>query len=236
MFIEGSEAESSNRDTQKRNRSRYSRWQMTSVFELAWSCFQCSRMKMGCMNSMRWRERCVSPNQTNAADAPGARLICSVRRYGTMGKAGLFICVSALLVVTACSEQFSPLDKEPWLSSVETGSDVVDAIEAYRLDSGDYPVALDALVPRYLADVPRPQVYGNADGQYYYTTHGQGFRISFRAERPIAYLWPSRSMRFFLYRSEQRYGGAKEDVHFIHDGWAYVTLNRHRVGEGGRVQ
>jgi hypothetical protein len=58
---------------------------------------------------------------------------------------------------------------------------VLDALEAYKKAEGTYPEKLEELVPKYLAEVPRPGIglLGNEDDRFSYSNYGDSYALEF---------------------------------------------------------
>ncbi|MFI5315704.1 MAG: hypothetical protein ACHQ6T_08380 [Myxococcota bacterium] len=58
---------------------------------------------------------------------------------------------------------------------------VLDALEAYKKDNATYPDRLDALVPKYLAEIPRPQIglIRDEDDRFSYSNYGDSYALEF---------------------------------------------------------
>lgn len=67
----------------------------------------------------------------------------------------------------------------------QRATDLIDAIDLYRAAQGRYPLVLDALVPRYIAAVPRAK-YTLAFSQFSYQQHGSRARLSYVEMPPFA--------------------------------------------------
>jgi len=62
-----------------------------------------------------------------------------------------------------------------------TALQVLDALESYKKDNNTYPDSLDALVPKYLAQIPRPGVglLHNQDDHFSYSNYGDSYALEF---------------------------------------------------------
>jgi hypothetical protein len=62
-----------------------------------------------------------------------------------------------------------------------TALSVLDALEAYKKDHGGYPDKLDALVPKYFAEVPRPEIglIRDEDDRFSYSNYGDSYALEF---------------------------------------------------------
>jgi hypothetical protein len=62
-----------------------------------------------------------------------------------------------------------------------TALQVLDALEAYKKDNATYPDSLDALVPKYLAAVPRPEIglIRDEDDRFSYSNYGDSYALEF---------------------------------------------------------
>jgi hypothetical protein len=62
-----------------------------------------------------------------------------------------------------------------------TALKVLDALEAYKKDNATYPDSLDALVPKYLAEVPRPEIglIRDEDDRFSYSNYGDSYALEF---------------------------------------------------------
>jgi hypothetical protein len=58
---------------------------------------------------------------------------------------------------------------------------VLDALEAYKKDNSTYPDKLDALVPKYLSEIPRPQIglIRDEDDRFSYSNYGDSYMLEF---------------------------------------------------------
>jgi len=58
---------------------------------------------------------------------------------------------------------------------------VLEALESYKKDNGTYPDSLDALVPKYLAAVPRPEIglIRDEDDRFSYSNYGDSYALEF---------------------------------------------------------
>ena len=58
---------------------------------------------------------------------------------------------------------------------------VLDALEAYKKDNSTYPDKLDALVPKYLAEIPRPEIglIRDEDDRFSYSNYGDSYALEF---------------------------------------------------------
>ncbi|HTO71568.1 MAG TPA: hypothetical protein VMR31_17035 [Myxococcota bacterium] len=62
-----------------------------------------------------------------------------------------------------------------------TALKVLDALEAYKKDNATYPDKLDALVPKYLDEIPRPQIgiIRDEDDRFTYSNYGDSYALEF---------------------------------------------------------
>ena len=62
-----------------------------------------------------------------------------------------------------------------------TALQVLDALESYKKENGTYPDSLDALVPKYLAQVPRPEIglIRDEDDRFSYSNYGDSYALEF---------------------------------------------------------
>jgi hypothetical protein len=62
-----------------------------------------------------------------------------------------------------------------------TALQVLDALESYKKDNATYPDSLDALVPKYLAEIPRPEigVIRDEDDRFSYSNYGDSYALEF---------------------------------------------------------
>jgi hypothetical protein len=62
-----------------------------------------------------------------------------------------------------------------------TALQVLDALEAYKKDNATYPDSLDALVPNYLAAIPRPEIglIRDEDDRFSYSNYGDSYALEF---------------------------------------------------------
>ena len=58
---------------------------------------------------------------------------------------------------------------------------VLDALEAYKKDNATYPNKLDALVPKYLPEIPRPPIglIRDEDDRFSYSSYGDSYSLEF---------------------------------------------------------
>ena len=96
---------------------------------------------------------------------------------------------------------------------------------------------MNELVPRYLEGMPTVADYRYINSSRIHGYKGPSqFAILFSPQETFSLIW-SNANTYFLYDSEQDYSETEtRKVHFIYDGWAYLTGYRHRVGEAGRIQ
>lgn len=62
-----------------------------------------------------------------------------------------------------------------------TALTVLDALEAYKKDKATYPDSLDDLVPKYLAEIPRPGIglLRDEDDHFSYSNYGDSYALEF---------------------------------------------------------
>jgi hypothetical protein len=62
-----------------------------------------------------------------------------------------------------------------------TALQVLDALESYKKENGTYPDSLDALVPKYLAAIPRPEIglIRDEDDRFSYSNYGDSYALEF---------------------------------------------------------
>jgi len=62
-----------------------------------------------------------------------------------------------------------------------TALQVLDALEAYKKDNHTYPDKLEALVPKYLTEIPRPQIglIRDEDDRFNYSNYGDSYSLEF---------------------------------------------------------
>ena len=67
----------------------------------------------------------------------------------------------------------------PVYQSMQIGDRIVEALDLYRADTGDYPVSLEMLVPKYLDEIPAPML---GDQVWRYNRDGEHFVLRVRPE------------------------------------------------------
>jgi hypothetical protein len=62
-----------------------------------------------------------------------------------------------------------------------TALQVLDALEKYKKDNATYPDSLDDLVPKYLAEIPRPPIglIRDEDDRFSYSNYGDSYALEF---------------------------------------------------------
>jgi hypothetical protein len=62
-----------------------------------------------------------------------------------------------------------------------TALKVLDALEAYKKDNATYPESLDDLVPKYLTEIPRPEIgiIRDEDDRFSYSNYGDSYALEF---------------------------------------------------------
>jgi hypothetical protein len=141
----------------------------------------------------------------------------------------------------ACGEgHITTKDEDMYLPSILLAGPVIDALDEYFTERRKYPSDLNELVPDFLPSLPESQYgdkfgYVNAkDVQNYEGDHTYDLFFSPRSRTAF---FRSREARVFLYTPNGKYNDRELiTVHFIVKDWAYVTLHRNRVGEGGRIE
>jgi len=156
------------------------------------------------------------------------------------------ILVLAIPLLSCGGVQLSVNDSEKYRNAIESGNEIVHALEAHKLDTGYYPKTLKALSPKYIKVMPKAGIYEN---EFYYNNiremskkNGLPYKgpneytLSFSIDKPGFMDLAARSMTRFVYRPAKNYGSDNEEVYFLTSGWAYVTSYRYKVGESGRVE
>lgn len=73
----------------------------------------------------------------------------------------LLVCGSCLLL-----EAMDKRDRKRLAETLAAGDPIIAALERFRADNNEYPETLDALVPRYLKEIPKP-TWGTREWQYW---------------------------------------------------------------------
>ena len=62
-----------------------------------------------------------------------------------------------------------------------TAVQVLEALEAYKKDNATYPESLDELVPKYLAEIPRPPIglFRDDGDRFVYLNYGDSYALEF---------------------------------------------------------
>ena len=157
-------------------------------------------------------------------------MMCFLRFFSILTLCGFFL--------VACNEKkISAEDKELYLEAIDQGNSIVSAVDRYKKEIGKFPDELSELVPKYMESTPTVANYSYFNKSNINGYKGpDGFIIIFSTQKSFSLIWHNESS-YFLYDSEQDYSETeKREVHFVIDGWAYVTGYRHRIGEAGRIE
>lgn len=152
-----------------------------------------------------------------------------------------------LLLLFGCDQgNITVTDTDKFLPSIERGDKVINTLESYFQENGNYPKTLNDLVPGFISEVPKVGVFDNDFFYLNYRSYAEEnnrtyngpdrFTLSFRLCKPSFFDLGAKARTSFVYRTEEKYGSEKEDVHFKFGKWAYITQHRHKIGEGGRVK
>ena len=148
----------------------------------------------------------------------------------------IFILCGIFLI--ACNgKKISAEEKELYLKAINQGNSIVSAVDLYKKEIGKFPDELSELVPKYLESIPTAANYRYFNSSNIKEYKGlDKFGIIFSTQKGFSLIWKNDNS-YFLYDSEQDYSETeKRKVHFVIDGWAYVTGYRHRIGEAGRIE
>jgi len=157
-------------------------------------------------------------------------MIRFIRLFSILVLCGLFL--------TACGEKkISAEEKELYLEAIYHGNSIVSAVDRYKKEIGKFPDELSELEPKHIESIPTAANY-----RYFNSSNINGYKgpdkfgIIFSTQKSFSLIWQNENS-YFLYDSEQDYSQTeKRKVHFVIDGWAYVTGYRHRIGEAGRIE
>ena len=103
------------------------------------------------------------------------------RRPTASARAGaLRVAVGALILVAILGSAQIAASMQRHTRDV-TALRVLDALEAYKKDHATYPDSLDELVPKYLAEVPRPEIglIRDEDDRFSYSNYGDSYALEF---------------------------------------------------------
>ena len=88
------------------------------------------------------------------------------------------IVLASLLAASAIALRPAPVpdrwDQQAQKQTIEAAQPLIEAINAYKLDRGNYPNQLEELVPEYLDQIPQPIV---GSGEWSYGTSKFGFSL-----------------------------------------------------------
>ena len=115
---------------------------------------------------------------------------------------------------------------------MDEGGKIILALEEYKESNGRYPEKLESLIPTHMGVIPGTQT---PDENFsYYTGETNSYSLHFGLYGS-GVIFP-RSATWFEYRPNYVHeNSGKVKVHFVANGWAYITYSRHEVGEAGRV-
>ena len=109
------------------------------------------------------------------------RVVLAERSPETAARAGLvrFATGALLLVAILGSARIGGIMQQR--ARDVTALRVLDALESYKKDNGTYPDSLDALVPKYLAEIPRPEIglIRDQDDRFSYSNYGDSYALEF---------------------------------------------------------
>ncbi len=151
----------------------------------------------------------------------------------------LLLCLLPLQGCKTDSVYISIDDKHLYLSSIEKAETIISALESYFDENKEYPAELEELIPSHISEIPQPD-------------RGSGFRylnpssyIGYSGPPVYSLIFTPYSLGFFgdsthtyfRYSSNGDYEESEtQKVHYLVHGWAYVTVDRYRIGEGGRIE
>ncbi len=111
----------------------------------------------------------------------GIRLALVRRAPESAGRSGLVRFATGVLLLVAIlgSAQIGGLMQRR--ARDVTALQVLDALETYKKDNGTYPDSLDALVPKYLSEIPRPEIglIRDEDDRFSYSNYGDSYALEF---------------------------------------------------------
>ena len=159
-----------------------------------------------------------------------------------MNKLHLIVLAVMAMIIGGCASQLiSENDEFLYLSSIQKGNVLAQAIDRYHEIELSYPDDLAALIPKYISRVPVPDEYFSG---FHYMTFGSQdwykgkptYSLSLRKKTGFSLIWPN-SYTYFKYDPEnQVVDNQKTDVHFREGDWVYITRHRHAIGEAGRIE
>jgi hypothetical protein len=109
------------------------------------------------------------------------RIARSGREAGAGARSGLVRLATGVVLLVAIlgSAQIGALMQRH--ARDVTALSVLEALEAYKKDTGTYPDSLKALVPKYLAAIPRPEIglIRDEDDRFSYSNYGDSYALEF---------------------------------------------------------
>ncbi len=146
----------------------------------------------------------------------------------------LFGTVLLTLFFCGCaSTQFSKKMIPGIVATIEKGQEITSALEEYKNSNGRYPEQLESLIPTYLKVIPEAYT-SDKTFSYYNVPEINEYYLHFSLYRSVI-IFP-KAVTWFTYSPDSvpKSSGTRK-VHFVINGWEYVTLSRYEVGQGGRV-
>ena len=144
----------------------------------------------------------------------------------------LFLC---MLVACSNNIRIKPNQLAEILVALNKGDLIKIGIENYKNNYGQYPEDLSQLVPEFLADVPATGIDNGWYG-YFYFEKAQSYVLYFRTHAPslVSLISPKELTTFSIGPSVDTSSTDYAHVHFIVEGWVYLTQGRYTAGDGVR--
>ncbi|HTO51810.1 MAG TPA: hypothetical protein VMR50_00370 [Myxococcota bacterium] len=125
--------------------------------------------------------RALAPLVVLGLVVAGVRLLLGRRAPQSAARAGAIRFATGVVLLVAIMGSATIAGAMQRHARDVTALQVLDALEAYKKDNGGYPDSLDALVPKYLAQVPRPPIglIRDEDDRFSYSNYGDSYALEF---------------------------------------------------------
>ncbi len=151
----------------------------------------------------------------------------------------LLLCLLPLQGCKTDNDYISIDDKHLYLSSIEKAETIISALDSYFDENKEYPAELEELIPSHIREIPQPDRgsgFGYLNPSSYFEYSGPPVYSLYFSPYGFGFFGDS-THTYFRYSSNGDYEESEtQKVHYLVHGWAYVTVYRHRIGEGGRIE